>query len=773
LIFYKDISLLTPDTIKPAPCQNTFDEKLLRLLISRIQDYAIFMLDPNGYILSWNKGAENIKGYTEEEIIGKHISVFYTEEDRRKHEPRHNLNEALKNNMHESEGWRVRKDGTFFWANVVFTTLYDDKGHLTGFAKITRDVTARKKNDVQKALLNTELERRVKANTEKIITHERRFRKLIENSNDGISLFDGDLNIIYRSRAAVRINGWSDEERSVQNMADLTHPDDLLAVEAIFCDILANPGTPKTALYRTLHKRGHYIWIECLFNNMLDDPDIAAIVCNFRDVTGRVLAEEQIRDKNKQIENILDSITDGFIALDKNFCYTHANRKIGQMLGLSPELLIGWNVWEVFPDAMGSSTYNAFNEAMQQQRYICNEDYYEALGLWQENHIYPSDKGLSVFIRDITERKLAEASLVQSESNLRSVFENTDLAIILFDSKANIISYNNNAANLAAVHLKCDLQAGVSALEYCLPERRPQIGKILNRVKHESVITYEVSYPMPEQLTIWFEVRWVNVVNDDKRSIGTILTLKDITEKKLADIERDRITKDLIQRNKDLEQFTYIVSHNLRAPVANIQGLSNLLSDMQPASAEEDAEALQALATSVNSLDKVIRDLNNILQVSNAANDTLEVVSLPLLVDEVVTVNRELIEKNRAKIDCNFRNAEDLKSLKSYLYSILQNLMVNSIKYRKADTDPIITITSERRNDKICINYKDNGKGIDLERYGKHLFGLYKRFDLSVEGKGMGLFMVKMQTERLGGKVNIQSNVGEGTTFKLEFPEQR
>jgi PAS domain S-box-containing protein len=698
------------------------------------------------------------------------MSVFYTEQDKRDNVPRQNLNEALKNNIHETEGWRIRKDGSRFWANIVFNTIYDENGFLTGFAKITRDISTRKKTDDQKSLVNAELERRVKIETQKIITHERRFRKLIENSNDGISLFDKNRSVFYRSRSAQRINGWTDVEISGKKMTSLIHPDDVAGVEKLFDTIHAKPDSPIVATYRTLHKQGHYIWIESLLTNRLNDPDINAIVCNFRDVSERIMAEEQVKDKNKQIENIFDSITDGFIALDYNFRYTYANRQIGEMLGCDPASLIGAYIWDKYPDAVGSVTYNAFQKAMHTQQYICNEDYYAPLSLWQENHIYPSADGLSVFIRDITERKLAEGSLVQSESNLRSIFENTDLAIVLFDMQANILSFNNNASILADQHFHKQLKTGLSAFHYCSINRRPYVRQVLQHVQHASPIVYEVSYPLTDNQVVWYEVRWVNVMDQEKKPIGIILTLKDITGKKQADIERDRITADLIQRNKDLEQFTYIISHNLRAPVANIKGLSGILLDNDHKADVETSIALQALSTSVHGLDQVILDLNHILQVNSAVNDTLETISLSQIMNEICTVSNRLIKKNNAVINFTFNEVAELRTLKSYLYSIFQNLLVNSIKYRKVDVAPVISVSSQLDDNKVCIRFADNGKGIDLERYGNQLFGLYKRFDLSVEGKGMGLFMVKTQVERLGGKISVQSRLSEGTIFKLEFP---
>ncbi len=116
---------------------------LHRLLVEQVQDYAIFVLDPEGRILSWNRGAERLKGYAAEEIIGRHFSVFYPPEDRAANVTGWELEVAAKEGRFEDEGWRVRKDGSRFWANVVITALFDHEGHHAGFGKVTRDVTER------------------------------------------------------------------------------------------------------------------------------------------------------------------------------------------------------------------------------------------------------------------------------------------------------------------------------------------------------------------------------------------------------------------------------------------------------------------------------------------------------------------------------------------------------------------------------------------------------------------------------------------------------
>jgi len=139
--------------------ENSVDQlERFKLLVESIQDYAIFLLDTEGHIASWNPGAERFKGYKPDEIIGKHFSVFYGEEDRRNNKPGKELEYSMKHGRVEDEGWRIRKDGSRFWANVVITALYDKEGRHRGFAKVTRDLTERKEYEDRLYYANKRLE---------------------------------------------------------------------------------------------------------------------------------------------------------------------------------------------------------------------------------------------------------------------------------------------------------------------------------------------------------------------------------------------------------------------------------------------------------------------------------------------------------------------------------------------------------------------------------------------------------------------------------------
>jgi signal transduction histidine kinase len=274
---------------------------------------------------------------------------------------------------------------------------------------------------------------------------------------------------------------------------------------------------------------------------------------------------------------------------------------------------------------------------------------------------------------------------------------------------------------------------------------------------------------MKDGSTEWFDVKWIGVVGEKGDNVGVVLTFKNITAKKQYEKERSKITADLVQRNKDLEEYAYIVSHNLRAPVANIMGLSNILSAAEP-DIDDIKGPLHALSVSANNLDKVVIDLNQILQVTRRANDKFEWVSFASVIEDIREDICGIIPPNRVTIKNNFSGIDKLWSQKSFLHNIFLNLITNGIKYRREGHDPVITIRSVRTKNIVTLTFEDNGKGIDLEKHGHQIFGLYKRFDRHTEGKGMGLFMVKTQVESLGGRISVQSTPGKGTKFTIEMP---
>jgi PAS domain S-box-containing protein len=257
------------------------------------------------------------------------------------------------------------------------------------------------------------------------------------------------------------------------------------------------------------------------------------------------------------------------------------------------------------------------------------------------------------------------------------------------------------------------------------------------------------------------------VYDTDHKPIRMVGAMQDITSRKQYESERTRLIDDLLQQNTNLEQFTYMVSHNLRSQVANIMGCTEMLKDGD-LDKDEMESLVNGLASSVGKMDVVIKDLNTILQLKSNVNDNKEPVNLAEIFDDVKSNLSAQIEQSQAVIKSDLQ-VVNINSVKPFIYSIFLNLVSNSIKYRKENIPALIEVASWREDDKLLLRFKDNGLGIDLAAKGQHLFGLYKRFHTHVEGKGLGLFMVKTQIETLKGKIAV-SSTPQGTTFDIELP---
>lgn len=268
---------------------------------------------------------------------------------------------------------------------------------------------------------------------------------------------------------------------------------------------------------------------------------------------------------------------------------------------------------------------------------------------------------------------------------------------------------------------------------------------------------------------LYWEMASISPVKNSLGKITHYIALKeDITEAKKIEESLKQLAAELTQQNKYLEQFAYIISHNLRSPVANIIGIAETLTDPS-LTQEEEKELMNGLAFSARKLDEVILDLNNILQIKKGVNEVKEKVYFSNLLKDIEDSISSLIKNEGVEIISDFSEIDEIFTLKSYMRSIFYNLITNSVKYKQPGKKPIIEIKSRKIDNKILLNFKDNGLGLNLNDVGKQVFGIYKRFHDHKEGKGLGLFMTKLQVEALNGKILINSEVNKGTEFEIEF----
>ncbi len=259
-------------------------QELFQILVEGVKDYAIFMLDPQGNILSWNAGAERLKGYQAEEITGSNFSCFYSEEERNEGKPAAELEKAAAEGRFECEGWRVRKDGSRFWANVIITALHDENGSLRGFSKVTRDITDRKRAE------------------DALRVSEARYRTLFLDNPTMIITLDADWTILSANPFAASQLGYMIHELEGLPMLEVFHEDDRPLVAEHLRGCLQNPNRVYRWQFRKMRKDGSLLWVEEIAQAVeaLNGTLNILLVC--QDISERKRAEEEIERLNTDLE---------------------------------------------------------------------------------------------------------------------------------------------------------------------------------------------------------------------------------------------------------------------------------------------------------------------------------------------------------------------------------------------------------------------------------------------------------------------------------------
>ena len=404
---------------KRSGIQSALGGEELALLIDAVQDYALFLLSPTGEIRSWNTGAERVMGYVEEEILGKHFSIFYGEEDLRSRKPQRELEDAAREDRVEDEGWRIRKDGSRFWANTVITVLRNTDGSVHGFAKVTRDMSARKAAEEQ---LRQSMEI---------------FQLLVSSVRDyAIFMLDPGGHIATWNRGAQRIKGYAPEEIIGHHFSEFYPPEDVQNGKPEWeLDVAREKGSVEDEGWR-VRKDGTRFWANVVITAVYDkDRNLRGFAKVTRDLTERRAAEEALRENAEIFQLLVSSVRDyAIFMLDASGHVATWNLGAQQIKQYTPDEIIGRHFSTFYDeeDIRAGKPERELEIAKAEGR-VEDEGWRlrkDGTRFWANviiTAIYDHEgalRGFTKVTRDITERKQAEetqrALLEQREARLQA-----------------------------------------------------------------------------------------------------------------------------------------------------------------------------------------------------------------------------------------------------------------------------------------------------------------------------------------------------------------
>lgn len=487
------------------------------------------------------------------------------------------------------------------------------------------------------------------------------------------------------------------------------------------------------------------------------------------DITEQKQAIELLEKTKQDLQAVITTIPDILFRFDKENRYVFCHAGDPSELLFPREHMIGKRIEEVMPPELADLAIESFDQVRKSGEIMVFE-YFLDIPLkgktWFESRIVRTEQEeIMLMVRNITERKDTEAALQESEANLNTVFNNTEVGYYLLNSELKMLAFNQPAELFTQKVHGRELTLDSYFYDYFSEKEWSMLKGTMDVVLGGQVIHYDKKFPFPEEEDVWFYVRYAPISNKMEKVIGVVMTVEDITDRKKNEIGLNRSLELVTEQNKRLLNFSYIVSHNLRSHTSNIKSILDILDYVEVE--EERKELIHILRNVSNVLDETIHDLNDVVSIHTNLTHTIESLNLKEYVDKTLLVLGKQIEEKRAKIHNKVPKELMIQYTSAYLDSILLNFISNALKYSHPERDPVVTISCSYGNDKWVLEIEDNGIGIDIQKNGDKLFGMYKTFNGNADAKGIGLFITKNQIEAMGGKVEVQSELGKGSTFRI------
>jgi PAS domain S-box-containing protein len=709
-------------------------EDRFRLLVDSVQDYAIFLLSPEGLVVSWNAGAQRVKGYRPEEIIGQPLDRFYLPEDVARGLPQHLLAQAAADGRVESEGWRVRKDGSRFWADVVLTALRDERGQLRGFAKVTRDLTERKHAEETRANASREEGARTasEAAQAELRASRDQLAAILAGVAEGITVQDAQGQLVYANDAAARLCGFA----SVVELLAVP-PREILSRFQIFDESGAPlpadrlPGrlafqsrsVPQLVVRFKVLATGEERWSLVSATPVADSQgQVQLSVTIFRDITERKLAEDQARFMAAASAELA-----GSLEFESTF------RRVAQF---AVPTLADWCVIDVIDE-----------DGRVQRLAAAHIDPAKVQLAREFTERYPEDPsatgGVAHAIRTGQPQLLTEISDEQLRAGARDA---------------------DHLALLRSLQLR-------SVIIVPMVARGRTLGAI-TLVAAESGRRYG-----PHDLAVAQDLAVRAALAADNARLYREAQQQTAIHVELNSALRDTMAQ-LQQSLQTRDEFLSSASHDLKNPVASIKASAQLLQrrlrragQLDPEQLQTGLERIDAIATRAGDLVDELVDVTR-LQMGQLLDLDRQPTDLVALVREIVAEHQQRTDRHQIRLDDQVAELVGTWDRRR-LGRVLGNLLDNAIKYSpEGGQIQVRVLHQDGPTGWAVMVVEDHGIGIPTDELER----VFARFERGtnvvgeIPGSGIGLTSSRQIVENHRGTLTASSRPGQGATFTVRLP---
>jgi PAS domain S-box-containing protein len=725
-------------------------------------DDAIHGIALDGSIVSWNRGAEALFGYSSGDIVGKNVAVLALPG---RFDQVESCLRTIRAGGHVSnfETNSVNRHGRLVHLSISISPVRNSAGEVVGASVIARDIEQR-----------VEAERKLRESGEL-------FREVFEHAPFGLCVSDVNGRFLQVNAELCRMLGYTERELLVRSWAELTHPEDLEATRQRTERILSEPGASVEAEKRCIRRSGEVAWVRVNRSAVRDGAGSAQyFVVHVEDITERKRAQEALHESEDRFRNIADSCPTMMWVTDVGGGITFMNRMFLAFSGAARADVKGGK-WQLLVHPEDAPGYvGAFERAVKERtpfraeaRVRRADGEWRWMGSYAQPRLAPGGEflghiGLS---SDITERRRAERELRGSEEKFRQLAENVREVFWIMPPKADEMLYVSPAYE-QVWERTCEslYQNPMAWVEAIHPEDLENAHAMFARQIQGEAIDSEYRIRTPGGRQKWIRDRAFPIRDESGELVRVVGIAEDMSERK-------RYEEDLVQAwegaeaaNRAKSRFLANMSHEIRTPMNGVIGMLQLL--LTTSLTEEQRNFVSVAQSSGRALLALIDDILDLSKIE-ARKVTLENLSFSIqrTLDDVVQLLRvpasakglELSARTAAEIPCVFGDAPRLRQ-------VLMNLAGNAVKFTERGR---VTVEAqlESREDRVVrvrFHITDTGIGID-KKQAAHLFSPFTQADASTTrkygGTGLGLAISKQLVEMMGGTIGIESQPGQGSTF--------